>query len=208
MSAPTRSCYANAAPQWANLSAGLRWEAASFILFGGKPLAGAKRQAVVRCLWNERFLFSRFDVDSARLHARVTQHDGEGLWLDDGVEILLDPLRHRTKQYLPDDFAYHINILNTVYDDRGTEAGEPDSSWTGRAEHRVEILGDTRYAIEIAIPWDEIGIKPVAEKTILAADFCVNGSHPETWEYDYFDWCGLPLFHDPSGFGDLILKGA
>ena len=39
----------------------------------------------------------------------------------------------------------------------------------------------------------------------IGVDFCVNGSHPDTWEYDYFDWCGLPLFHDPSGFGDLIL---
>jgi hexosaminidase len=204
----TKTCYAAEAPKRFRLGEEIGWERATSVVFCGKPLAGAERRAVVRCLWNEDFLFTRFDVDSCKLHARVQQHDGEGLWLDDGVEILVDALRHRTKQYLPDDFAYHINILNAVYDDRGTEAGEPDSAWMGRADHIVQILGDARYAVEIAIPWDEIGLKPEANVTVLGADFCVNGSHPETWEYDYFDWCGLPLFHDPSGFGDLILEGA
>ena len=183
------------------------WTLAEPIAFFGRPLAGYPRRAAVRCLWNEASLYVSFEVDSCRLHAGVGEHDGEGLWLDDGIEILLDPLRQRTSQYLPDDIAYHINILNTVFDERGTERGIPDRSWTGRAEHRVRILGDTCYAIEIAIPWDELEIHPRTDETILGVDFCVNGSHPETGEYDYFDWCGLTVFHDPSGFGDLHLVG-
>jgi hypothetical protein len=45
------------------------------------------------------------------------------------VEFLIDPLLHRTKDFLPDDFSYHINILNAVYDDRGTPSGQPDPRW-------------------------------------------------------------------------------
>jgi len=29
----------------------------------------------------------------------------------------------------------------------------------------------------------------------------------DTGAYDYFDWCGLKVFHDPSGFGELLLAG-
>ena len=204
MSASPKSCQALRGSDSLRLGKDVDWSKAPAVAFCGKPLAGAARRAEVRNVWNRHFIFTRFEVESCRLHARVREHDCEGLWLDDGVEILFDPLRHRTKQYLPDDFAYHINILNAVYDDRGTEAGEPDGAWTGNAEHLVHILGETRYAIEIAVSWDEIGVNPVAG-TAIGVDFCVNGSHPDTWEYDYFDWCGLNLFHDPSGFGDLIL---
>lgn len=41
----------------------------------------------------------------------------------------------------------------------------------------------------------------------IGIDFCVNGKDPATGEYDYFDWCGLKVFHDPSGYGELLLAG-
>ena len=43
--------------------------------------------------------------------------------------------------------------------------------------------------------------------TVIGIDFGVNGKDPETGGYDYFDWCGLKVFHDPSGFGELFLAG-
>jgi Carbohydrate family 9 binding domain-like len=184
-----------------------KWQTADRAVFEGPPMGSYPRRATVHTLWDKRSLYFCFDVFSSRLQAVVTTRDGEDLWLDDGVEFLFDPHRHRTKEFLPDDFAYHINILNTVFDDRGSPSGKPDPEWNGSAQHEVKLLGDFRYLVEVAVPWTEIGLEPQEDHTVIGVDFCVNGRDPQTGEYNYFDWCGLKVFHDPSGFGDLALKG-
>lgn len=180
---------------------------ADSVTFSGRPLAGSERRATVYTLWDKDYLYLAFDVHSSKLQASVRQHDGQNLWYDDGVEFLIDPHRHRTKEFLPDDFSYHINILNAVWDDRGTPSGKPDEKWNGNARHTVKILDDHHYVIEAAIPWSEIGVQPVADSTAIGIDFCVNGKDPATGQYDYFDWCSLKVFHDPSGFGELRVRG-
>jgi len=184
-----------------------KWTGSGSVSFEGRPLAGHPRRATVHTLWNPANLYLAFDVHSSKLRAEVRDHDGDKLWEDDGVEFLIDAQHDRANRFLPDDFAYHINILNVVYDDRGTASGEPDPSWNGHARHTVSILDDYRYVVEVAIPWTEMGVEPRAGYTTIGIDFCVNGRDPETNQYDYFDWCGLAVFHDPSGFGDLILAG-
>jgi len=185
-----------------------KWQGAEFVNFQGRPLGGKPRQATVYTLWDSRDLYLAFDVLSSRLQAVVREHDGQNLWWDDGVEFLIDPHRDRTREFLPDDFSYHINILNVVYDDRGTPSGEANPAWNGVARHEVKILDDYHYVVEVAIPWQEIGLEPRENETAIGIDFCVNGKDPETGQYDYFDWCGLKVFHDPSGFGELALTGA
>ncbi len=191
------------------------WKSAGRVSFAGRSLGGHPRHATVYALWDAVNLYLAFDVHSSKLRAVVREHDGDKLWEDDGVEFLVDPGLHRTKsstrsaaegQFLPDDFSYHINILNTVYDDRGTPSGAPDPKWTGTARHAVKILDDYHYIVEVAVPWSESGLAPKAG-TRIGIDFCVNGKDPATGEYDYFDWCGLKVFHDPSGFGELVLAG-
>ena len=183
-----------------------KWRGAESVTFEGRPLGGKPRRATVYALWDAQDLYLLFDVYSSELQASVREHDGDKLWFDDGVEFLIDPGHHRTKEYLPDDFAYHINILNVVFDDRGTPSGKPDPKWNGTARHTVKILDDHHYLIEVAVPWREIGREP-EEGAAMGIDLCVNGKDPVTGEYDYFDWCGLSVFHDPSGFGDLKLAG-
>jgi len=173
----------------------------------GRPLACHPRHATVYTLWDKENLYLAFDVHTSKLQASVREHDGDKLWEDDGVEFLIDPLSHRAKEFLPDDFSYHINILNTVYDDRGTPSGQPDSRWNGNAQHVVRILDDYHYVIEVSVPWAKIGVEPVEGHTILGIDFAVNGKDPDTGAYDYFDWCGLKVFHEPSGFDGLLLVG-
>ena len=184
-----------------------KWRGASTVRFEGRPLACHPRHATVYTLWDKENLYLAFDVHSSKLQASVREHDGDKLWQDDGVEFLIDPLSHRAKDFLPDDFSYHINILNTVYDDRGTPSGQPDSRWNGNAQHLVRILDDYHYVIEVSVPWAEIGVEPVEGHTILGIDFARNGKDPDTGAYDYFDWCGLKVFHEPSGFGKLLLAG-
>jgi len=184
-----------------------KWRGAGTVTFAGKPLAGHPRHATVYALWNKETLYLAFDVYSSKLQASVREHDGGKLWKDDGVEFLIDAKSHRSKEFLPDDFSYHINILNTVYDDRGTPSGQPDLRWNGIAQHIVRILDDYHYIVQVSIPWAEIGIEPGERHTVLGIEFGVNGKDPETGVYDYFDWCGLKVFHDRSGFGKLLLAG-
>ncbi len=184
-----------------------KWRGANSVTFEGRPLGAHPRRAKVYTLWDSQNLYLAFDVHSSKLQASVRAHDGDKLWEDDGVEFLIDPRRHRTKEFLPDDFSYHINILNAVYDDRGTPSGQPDEKWNGKARHLVKILDDYHYVVEVAIPWQEIGLEPNEHQTEIGIDFCVNGKDPETGEYDFFDWCGLKVFHDPSGYGELVLGG-
>lgn len=184
-----------------------KWHGADTVTFDGKPLAGHPRRATVYALWDQENLYLAFDVHSSKLQASVRERDGDKLWEDDGVEFLIDPLLHRTKEFLPDDFSYHINILNAVYDDRGTLSGEPDPRWNGDAQHGVRVLDDYHYVVQVSIPWKEIGVAPAEGHTVLGVDFGVNGKDPETGAYDYFDWCGLTVFHDPSSFGELVIAG-
>jgi len=184
-----------------------KWREAETVTFGGKPLAGHLRHATIYSLWDKENLYLAFDVHSSKLQASIREHDGDKLWEDDGVEFLIDPLLQHTKEFLPDDFSYHINILNAVYDDRGTPAGQPDPQWNGDAQHIVRTVDDYHYIVQVSIPWKEIGVEPVEGHTILGIDFGVNGKDPDTGAYDYFDWCGLKVFHDPSGFGEMLLAG-
>ncbi len=114
-----------------------KWRGANTVTFEGKSLAGHPRHATAYTLWDQKNLYLAFDVHSSKLQASVREHDGDKLWEDDGVEFLIDALSHHTKEFLPDDFSYHINILNAVYDDRGTPSGQPDSRWNGNAQHVV-----------------------------------------------------------------------
>jgi hypothetical protein len=184
-----------------------KWRGAGTVTFEGKPLAGHPRHATMYALWDKDNLYLAFDVHSSKLQASVRERDGDKLWEDDGIEFLVDALCDRSKEFLPDDFSYHINILNAVYDDRGTPAGHPDPQWNGSARHEVRILDDYHYVVQVAIPWAEIRVPPVEGHTVLGIDFAVNGKDPETGVYNYFDWCGLKVFHDPSGFGELFLEG-
>lgn len=185
-----------------------KWRGADSVTFEGQSLGEHVRKATVYSLWDSRNLYLAFDVHSPKIRASVRVRDGDKLWEDDGIEFLIDSHRHRTKEFLPDDFSYHINILNTVYDDRGTPAGQPDEKWNGKAQHVVKVLNEYHYIVEAAVPWEEIGLEPRESQTAIGVDFCVNGRDPATDEYVYYDWCGLKFFHDPSGYGELVLAGA
>lgn len=166
--------------------------------------ADPARSATIFLGWDKAFFYLAFHVFSPGLQATVRQRDGNDLWKDDGVEFLIDPTQHRTKQFTSTDFSYHINILNSVYDDRGTLAGVPDEKWNGDARHFVRVIDQHQYVVEVAVPWSEIGLTPAVGMQ-LEMDLCINGRNPKTKEYEYIDWAGLTNFHDPSGYGKITL---
>lgn len=187
------------------------WSAAERVFFDDRKSPGISATAFT--LWDDKYLYIAFDVNRKNPRAKVKEHDGYGLWLDDGIEFLIDSKNDGGSLFMTDDIAYHINILNVVFDDRGTGKEKQDVSWDGNAAHQMKLKKNpdgevTGYCCEIAVSWEELGIVPVENSTVLGIDFCVNTTDDETGEYRYFDWAGLKLFHYPDGFGKLKLVGA
>jgi hypothetical protein len=69
------------------------------------------------------------------------------------------------------------------------------------------MIDSPSLLIEVAVRWIEIGLKPATGTTALDIDLCINDRNPKTGECEYLDRCGLKDFHDPSGFGELLLQG-
>ena len=163
--------------------------------------------------WDEKRLYFAFKVTNKNLRAVKNTRDQDGLHLDDGIEILLDTKNDKALEWKEDDLAYHVNVLNTIMDDRGlNEKGEYDNSWNGKAKSKVKVMGtinddsdaDIGYHVEFAIDWKEIGRKPGLGLT-LGVNVCVNDTDDIHEEYRYYDYMGLSVFHHPAGFAELIL---
>jgi len=127
------------------------------------------------------------------------------------VEVLLDPRRDATDQWLEDDIVYHVNILGQVKDDRGSPEGKSDAGWQSAAVFAVRTDGtindstdlDRGYTVELAVPWSEIGQTPEPGLTLginLAAGDA-EGPEEHLW-----DWSGANPFRQPSVYGLLKLE--
>jgi len=157
-------------------------------------------------MWDEQHLYLAFSVRDAYLRGSHTGHDNA--FPDDCVEVLVDTRSDRSDRWLPDDYCWHVNLLDAILDDRGTPDGKIDTSWNGNAVSKTVIRGtlnddvpDEGYDVEIAIPWSDMGLGGVQEGQTFGMDFCVNDFDADMEDYLYFDWCNLQLFHKPSGFG-------
>jgi len=170
-------------------------------------------EVICKSLWNYQFLFMAFQVKDSNLIAYQKDNDHPRLYLDDMIEILIDPQQDATELWLPDDLIYHINLLNTVKDDRGTMKGERDVAWDGKAKYAIKMKGtlnddsdvDEGYVLEVAIPWSEIGIQPVGG-TKMGFNFA-NGDNDGIGR-QLFDWMGAWPMRTPSQFGTLHLIAA
>ncbi len=188
------------------------WTEANHICFDDGAAPPIRRSAAVYVLWDDTYMYIAFDVDRKNPKAKVTERDGHGLWFDDGIEFLIDANNDGGNVFMPDDIAYHVNILDAVFDDRGTGGPKQDVSWNGDAIHKMHLKSSADgqidgYVCEVAVPWAELGVTPKEGSTVIGIDFCVNGTDDQTGQYHYFDWAGLKLFHVPDGFGKLKLTG-
>ena len=159
-----------------------------------------------KSVWDQEYLYLSFFVRDNHLNASQTERDHAKLYLDDMVEFLIDAQLDATDMWLPDDFIYHINILETVKDDRGTFTGDRDVAWNGMAKYAIGITGsinddtdwDRGYQLEVAIPWTEIGISPV-EGAEIGFNFA-NGDNDGKGR-QLFDWMSAWPMRTPSQFG-------
>lgn len=165
----------------------------------------------VRSIWDNDSLYFLIEVVDKDLRAYQHEKDHPLLYLDDMIEILIDAENHKNDCWSVDDIVYHINLLGQKKDDRGTDSCLSDSQWDGNARYTLTLRGtlnnstdiDQGYSIEIAFPWEELGVKPEIGR-IIGINFA-NGDNDGNGR-QLFDWSGAWPLRTPSQFGSLILE--
>ena len=186
------------------------WKQAPCVRFEEKSDRPRKNRnsTVAYAMWDDKYLYLAFRVRDTNLQAQVQDRDGK-VWLDDGIEFLIDPHLDRTRTYLPDDICIHINILGAVLDDRGTWGGRYDFSWNSKVQSAFQRTGtlndasdeDTGYTAEVALPWSDLNIQGSSIPERIGINFCVNDRDDKKDGYRYSDWAESRVFHVPRNWG-------
>lgn len=164
-----------------------------------------------RCavLWDEDNLYVAFDVVDTDLQGGVKDRDGS-VFSDDCVEVNIDPHGDRPEQMEKNDYYYTITVENVVSDASGPRE---DKTWNSRFQHAVKLRGslnnsednDSGYSVELALPWQELGIKPHAGMS-FPIDFLVGDRDDDQQNY-YYDWAELRHPQTPVNWGEIKLVG-
>jgi hypothetical protein len=187
------------------------WEAADTMRLDDPVESLDPDQVKIYTLWDEKYLYIAYQVDDRYLVGHQTERDHRALYKDDMIEVLLDPRKDATDLWLEDDIVYHINVLGQVKDDRGNPEGISDATWQSEALFAVIYDGtlndstdlDRGFCVELAVPWDEIGMVPSAGMS-LGINFAAGDA--EGPDENLWDWCGAHPFRQPSAYGRLELK--
>jgi hypothetical protein len=109
------------------------------------------------------------------------------------VEIFLDP-NHDHAHY----YQIAVSAAGSVYDSYRT-----DPIWSADVVARTRLSKDS-WTMEVAVPWADLGIKPVAGK-VVGLNICRDRylGHARVWS----NWSQTEgNFHDPIRFGHLVLS--
>lgn len=156
-----------------------------------------KVQCFFRIMQDDKALYVAIEcpeADTKNLKADVTEHDGDGIWDDDDIELFINPTGAK-------DFPYYQIILNAkgvTFDEEMKTRGAPDKTWEPKYEART-VIGREGWTAELAIPWSCFDR---TEKS--AAEWTFNISHVRTaGELLFWSPVHDESSHQPEKFGKL-----
>ncbi len=169
--------------------------------------------------WDSAKIYVAFRVHDTQINAAQVE-DHTSVWLDDCVEVYLSTapaeamelgLSLSEYQFVVNPNGAHCTVRGTKYA-TGLEENSRDFSWRADIADGARVEGtlndnsdtDTGYTVEMAIPWDAVGLRPKAGDTLLA-DFCVEDRDSGGAFYS-FDWAGLQGFDQPARWGRIVLE--
>jgi len=155
----------------------------------------------VRLCFDEAHLYVAFRCDEPavdELKANHMEHDSD-IWRDDDVEVFLCPNDDHHTYY-----QLMINSRGALADGRfdgGIRQGTRE--WESDAEIGSAV-GDDFYAVEVAIPFEALGLPGAMEGARWAGNFCrtryAGGEEITCWSY--------PGFHQMEGFAGIVFGDA
>ncbi|MEO0225084.1 MAG: sugar-binding protein, partial [candidate division WOR-3 bacterium] len=145
-------------------------------------------------LWDDLYLYVGILVkDSNLVYGESSQST---LWQDDSVEVYIDVAHDHKSVYDPDDTqiikSYGVDL---IWERAGRVNG---------LKHGWSVV-DNGYAIELGIPWSNLGFTPSVGK-MLGFDVGINDDDNGGDRDSQMMWCGTGQnYIDTSNFGDLLL---
>ncbi len=148
------------------------------------------KQSTVRATWDTEALYVAMECEEPDIgEVKGERRDGEDLWLDNSVEIFVQP---------KDSASTYQFIANTVGARQGGEGNPGHTTWQAAAQKYRDA-----WVIEVRIPFSVLGRTP-KQGDVWTATFCRN-IFVTTSGGDKFT-CWAPLvsrFFEPENFGEL-----
>jgi hypothetical protein len=175
----------------------------------------AEPEASVRTAWDDKNLYVAFDVADDYLHSTFTQ-DGDHLWEQDCVEIMLDP-GGDGRDYVEVQVSPANKHFDTKYDSRRVPRPFGHDDFDAQMTTGVVVRGtlnddkpDEGYTVEIAMPWSSVGMGGDGQpKVEVGAELRLNFYVMDTREHGQraVGWSPPRVgdFHVPERFGKLVL---
>ena len=130
----------------------------------------------------------------AGLVTKVSSRDGP-VWQDDSVEIFIDTNLDRKTYY---QFAF--NAKGVAYDALGI-----NGKWNGRHNAKTSRTADA-WTLEVAIPWQTIGLKAPEPGTKLGLEIVRNRAQSPPELTQWSPTLNVASNHVPTQFGTMIFK--
>ena len=176
---------------------------------------GVDNTAQVKLAWDDSYLYAAYDVTDTELLAIQTARDDGDIYKDDEVELYVDPQGDGAgaASMTPTDYQFLANVQDAVGDNHGDGAGGKDASFNASSllakaaiNGSLNVSGaDVGYTVELRVSWSDLGVSPSAGH-FMRMDLAVgdrDGSGPPPVQD--FDWAGLGIFNNPSGWKDVQL---
>ena len=157
--------------------------------------AGSDDRTLARLAWDSTALYAAFDVTDAAVVVNEGGIDGE-VWDGDGVEVMIH-LGAAATALSPADFHVLANANGDVTDERGSPLGW-DRSWNLAGRQVSVVRTSVGYAVEMAIPWADLGIPPPPAGTRIGLDVAHNDVDVPGTAPKQVDWAGLTAFAQPG----------
>jgi len=176
---------------------------------------------IVYSVWNKKNLFFGVRIKDKSIINSFGPGSEEtaGMYYEDGIEIFLDVDHDHSEIFNSPDTQFLISaagriyelkhILNDIYtfDERNlTPNVECEVKTNGTLNDENDI--DCCYIIELAVPWEELGVEP-EEKFSMGLEIWNNDKDYAEGNYFYSGWTTKASnLKNPSEWGNIVLTGS
>ncbi|HVV86562.1 MAG TPA: DUF362 domain-containing protein [Kofleriaceae bacterium] len=187
------------------------WDRAAPLTFATDYLGAATTSSTtVRALWTGKALYLRWDLGGAGLHtdtSRPIAAERENLYQEDCVELFLAPDPAKPRRYAEVELGPYGHFFDLLVDRSGARA-----AWTSEPTWSAGLtIGTSRDAaahtatIEVAVAGPEVAAALAAGARLPVGLDRMEGVAPRRYLQAFPAHTKKPNFHDPAGFGTLVL---